>query len=115
MLFRSTFGKGSVQSVLSLRNGGGMRLTTSRYYTPLGRSIQAKGIQPDVVIPSVRVMEDTDDHRREIDLEGHLDREEDATAMVTDSEVSAEEDYALYQALILLKGSRLLSIKSSTQ
>ena len=45
-----TFGKGSVQSVLNLRNGSGIRLTTSRYYTPSGRSIQAEGIQPDVEI-----------------------------------------------------------------
>ncbi len=44
-----TFGKGSVQSVLPLRNGGGIKLTTARYYTPSGRSIQAEGIEPDVV------------------------------------------------------------------
>lgn len=110
-----TFGKGSVQSVLSLRNGGGLRLTTSRYYTPLGHSIQARGIQPDVLIPNVKVIEGSDDHRREADLEGHLGREEDATAMVTGSEVSAKDDYALYQALILLKGNRLLSGKNPVE
>ena len=105
----STFGKGSVQSVLNLRNGGGMRLTTSRYYTPNGHAIQARGIQPDVVIPNMQVVEDNGHHRREADLEGHLDGEADQSSVVFDSEVTAEDDYALYQALILLKGSHLLS------
>lgn len=70
-----TFGKGSVQSVLPLRNGAGIKLTTARYYTPSGRSIQAEGIEPDVVIEWDE-MTDTGDFRvREVDLEGHLDKE----------------------------------------
>ncbi len=67
-----TFGKGSVQSVLNLRNGSGIRLTTSRYYTPSGRSIQAEGIQPDVEITAVQMVENDDLRKREADLERHL-------------------------------------------
>jgi carboxyl-terminal processing protease len=67
-----SFGKGSVQSVLPLRNGGAIKLTTARYYTPTGRSIQARGILPDVEV----VFDDSDgmDTRgREADLDHHLD------------------------------------------
>jgi carboxyl-terminal processing protease len=60
-----TFGKGSVQSVLPMRNGSGIKLTTARYYTPAGRSIQALGIVPDVLI-------DEGGGSREADLDGHL-------------------------------------------
>jgi len=103
-----TFGKGSVQSVLNLRSGAGLRLTTSRYYTPLGRSIQAEGIQPDVEIPTLQVMPDTDPHEREADLDRHLDSEPETNPGTFVSDVSAADDYAMYQALILLKGAALL-------
>lgn len=71
LLGTQTFGKGSVQSILPLSNDGGIRLTTSRYFTPSGRSIQAKGITPDIVV------EDSDNAYqaftvREADLENHL-------------------------------------------
>ena len=68
-----TFGKGSVQSVLPLRNGGGIKLTTARYYTPTGRSIQAEGIFPDVEI-YLSESDENDGRLRESDLEGHLAR-----------------------------------------
>jgi len=103
-----TFGKGSVQSVLNLRNGSGLRLTTSRYYTPSGRSIQAEGIQPDIEIPPIEVIADTEPHKSEADLERHLDSEPEATQGTFTSDVSAADDYAMYQALILLKGATLL-------
>lgn len=64
-----TFGKGSVQSVLPLRNGGGIKLTTARYYTPSGRSIQARGITPDVEVDGA-----VDERQREADLERHLEQ-----------------------------------------
>jgi carboxyl-terminal processing protease len=71
-----TFGKGSVQSVLPLANNGGIKMTTARYFTPNGRSIQAKGIVPDIVVEegnetlaSLRV--------READLERHLQNPND--------------------------------------
>lgn len=106
---QTTFGKGSVQSVLSLRNGGGMRLTTSRYYTPSGRSIQAIGIRPDIETPAVKVLDNEGGLRHESDLDRHLDSEADDSSVVFGSEVSAEQDYAMYQALILLKASNVLS------
>ena len=108
-----TFGKGSVQSVLNLRNGSGMRLTTSRYYTPSGRSIQAEGIQPDVEIAPVQVMDSDNETQREVDLDRHLEREADKDTVVFGSEVSAADDYMMYQALILLKGASVLSLNAN--
>jgi carboxyl-terminal processing protease len=69
----TTFGKGSVQSILELPRGAGLRLTTARYYTPNGRSIQAEGVHPDVVIetPDPTGLSALELHER--DLEGHLD------------------------------------------
>jgi carboxyl-terminal processing protease len=105
----NTFGKGSVQSVLNLRNGSGIRLTTSRYYTPSGRSIQAEGIQPDVEIVAVKIVENQKKRRREADLDRHLNGEPEKVPAVFDSDVSAADDYMMYQALILLKGASLLT------
>ena len=104
-----TFGKGSVQSVLSLRNGAGIRLTTSRYYTPSGRSIQAEGIQPDVEVPTIKIVENKDKRTRESDLEHHLDAEPEKASVVFGSEVGAHDDYMMYQALILLKSASIFS------
>jgi len=104
-----TYGKGSIQSVLNLRNGSGIRLTTSRYYTPSGRSIQAEGIQPDVEIAPVKIIEGDDKHKREADLDRHLNAEPENGSLVFSSEVSADDDYMMYQALILLKGASILS------
>jgi carboxyl-terminal processing protease len=69
-----TFGKGSVQTIFELPGGAGMRLTTMRYYTPSGRSIQAEGIKPDVVIQSAQAAV-PGQVVRESDLEGHLPAE----------------------------------------
>lgn len=104
-----TFGKGSVQSVLNLRNGSGMRLTTSRYYTPSGRSIQAEGIRPDIEIPPVQAIETEDGHQREADLERHLGSEPGTGNEAFDSVVSPLDDYAMYQALLLLKSASVLA------
>jgi carboxyl-terminal processing protease len=68
-----TFGKGSVQAILSLPSGAGLRLTIARYYTPSGRSIQADGVHPDIVIDSPRLA--GANVVRERDLEGHLPAE----------------------------------------
>ncbi|WP_437675586.1 S41 family peptidase [Sorangium sp. So ce131] len=70
----TTFGKGSVQTIFELPGGGGVRLTTMRYYTPNGRSIQAQGIRPDIVIESPP-QEVASTILREQDLEGHLPAE----------------------------------------
>lgn len=67
-----TFGKGSVQSILPLRNGSGIKLTTARYYTPSGRSIQAEGIEPDLVLDWNDEPAGEDERLREADLERHL-------------------------------------------
>jgi carboxyl-terminal processing protease len=72
-----TFGKGSVQTILPLPNNQAVKLTTARYYTPSGRSIQAKGISPDIVVedaPEARVL------LREADLQHHLSVEDDKSA-----------------------------------
>jgi carboxyl-terminal processing protease len=66
----STFGKGSVQAIVSLPGGAGMRLTVSRYYTPSGHAIQADGVHPDVSVEMKK--DDKTDSYREKDLEGHL-------------------------------------------
>ena len=71
----ATFGKGSVQTILELPGGAGLKLTTMRYYTPNGRSIQAQGIQPDLVIDGERRADDPLAITREKDLEGHLPAE----------------------------------------
>ncbi|AKT36236.1 S41 family peptidase [Chondromyces crocatus] len=67
----TTFGKGSVQTIYELPGGAGMRLTTMRYYTPSGRSIQAQGVQPDVVVQAAKG-DKLAEVMRESDLEGHL-------------------------------------------
>lgn len=81
-----SFGKGSVQTVIPLKNGSGIKLTTARYYTPDGRSIQAKGIVPDIKVPFVPPQSDRDKNQnpfsiyREQKLEGYLDRENTGNA-----------------------------------
>lgn len=97
-----TFGKGSVQSVLPLSGDSALKLTTARYFTPLGRSIQADGIHPDVVLTPAKVDESRRRNIREADLPGHLGIDHAATE--DNNEALAKEDYDLYQALSLLTG-----------
>jgi carboxyl-terminal processing protease len=68
----NTFGKGSVQSIIELPGGAGLRLTTARYYTPSGHAIQADGIHPEMVIEPSRAAGEPEHVVRERDLEGHL-------------------------------------------
>jgi carboxyl-terminal processing protease len=70
-----TFGKGSVQSIVDLPDGAGLRLTTMRYYTPKGRSIQAQGIQPDVLVAGANLTDQAYGVIREHDLDNHLPAE----------------------------------------
>lgn len=110
ILGEQTFGKGSVQSVLPLRNGGGIKLTTARYYTPSGRSIQAEGIAPDLpVVPQMTAMKQDDSRVREADLERHLEAKGEYKALNKDDTVDPEKDYPLWEALRLLRGANLLS------
>jgi carboxyl-terminal processing protease len=124
-----TFGKGSVQTIIPMGDGSGLRLTTARYYTPSGTSIQATGIEPDVVVPALQLNAVTNgnarNHLREKDLKGHLENgnaKEDPT--IKESKDSAPEtgpdkaamdeaeiakDNQLHTALLILKGLNVLS------
>ena len=94
-----TFGKGSVQTVLELDKGYGLKLTTARYYTPNGRSIQAKGIVPDIILKKTEMkskesIEDEDVFsRRESDLAGHL-KMEDLDKLTTEEIVDVQKGNA---------------------
>ncbi|WP_223160931.1 S41 family peptidase [Salinicola aestuarinus] len=105
-----TFGKGSVQQVLPLGNGDGLKLTTARYYTPSGRSIQAEGISPDVRVVRGRLeVEDGADFQlRESDLRGHLINADGDTARRPDGTPVAADDYQLGEALNLLKALNVI-------
>lgn len=109
-----SFGKGSVQTILPLGKDSAIKLTTALYYTPSGRSIQAEGITPDILIPPLKMEEDQDAKDlaaldvTEKDLEDHLDNEKKADKNSKDIDAShialAKKDYQLYSALLLLKG-----------
>lgn len=106
-----TFGKGSVQSVLPLRNGAGIKLTTGRYYTPSGKSIQAQGIVPDVPVTSaVQIVTLDDDRKQEADLVRHLDNETEKVNETQGEIIEIEEDYPLFEALNLLRAAHILSV-----
>ena len=116
-----TFGKGSVQTIMPLGNATAIKLTTARYFTPSGRSIQAKGITPDIVVeepganPLARL--------RESDLERHLDKDAaerkqgaprtQPAAPITELpkpiELGSKEDFQLTQALNFLQGKQVLN------
>ena len=106
-----TFGKGSVQTIVSLDDGSALKLTTSRYYTPSGHSIQARGIIPDIELPPLRIeAADRGASILEGNLPGHLesdDRPDPDTASAASAESLAVEDFALFQAINLLKGLAL--------
>ena len=120
-----TFGKGSVQTILPLESDSALKLTTARYYTPSGRSIQASGITPDIIIDKVKIEKlDVPDHRiKEANLARHLKNDtaemEDAIS-AGDAELEkqlaetplAKRDYALYEALNVLKGLIILKKQS---
>lgn len=110
-----SFGKGSVQTILPTSNGAAVKLTTARYYTPSGRSIQAEGIEPDIALAHVK-LESLDKAAftpvKEADLSGHLKngKTTNGNAPVSDKDKEALEiqDYSLYEALNLLKGISIL-------
>lgn len=107
-----TFGKGSVQSIMPLRNATAIKLTTARYYTPNGRSIQAEGIVPDVRVDDLRVSEREAVARqtRESDLPRHLRGDADADSeSQAPASALATQDYVLAEALNLLKGLNIFT------
>ena len=104
-----TFGKGSVQSVIPLSDGSGLRLTTARYYTPSGTSIQSTGITPDIIV-KIEAKNGIKEHAvvREKDLERHLRNEKEEEKGQTEQEtapleVSEKDDIQLQRAIDLLK------------
>ena len=110
-----SFGKGSVQTVLPLDNKRGIKLTTALYYTPSGSSIQAKGIEPDIIIDELTIPKSKNDNKltefSEADLNGHIlvnnqDKTADANKkkLSQNAEALLHEDYQLYTALSILKG-----------
>ncbi|BBP03215.1 peptidase S41 [Sulfuriferula plumbiphila] len=128
-----SFGKGSVQTVLPLGNGTGIKLTTARYYTPAGRSIQNKGITPDIVVEEGTVtgaQRDPNLNIREADLDRHLDNPQTGThkpattpaiiivpekpakpvkpEKLEPGEVISKNDFQFNQALSLLKGLSII-------
>ena len=99
VLGSETFGKGSVQTVYPLEDGSGLRLTTARYYTPSGRSIQEVGIEPDILVAPapVRIAEAGErgpQRVRERDLEGHLIHEDGESGSAPDSAPNSDADPA---------------------
>ena len=133
LLGTRSFGKGSVQTIIPLAGHGAMRLTTSRYYTPSGRSIQGEGIEPDIEVLPARIEAiETARLRREADLRGALDRGDqepedpakaapdengakgeepgagdDVEAEAKDEAAKPIEDYQLSRAIDLLRGIAL--------
>ena len=106
-----TFGKGSVQTILPISNGAALKLTTARYFTPKGRSIQAAGIVPDIVTEQAKLTKaETRERLKESDLAGHLKNNKNSNKTKEDKkEQSVEEkDYQLQEALNLLKGISII-------
>jgi len=135
-----SFGKGSVQTIIPLSDDSGLRLTTARYYTPKGRSIQAKGITPDITVEAVELPKTTGKkdtlHLREKDLENHFEGEDKPEADETKKDEKKNEkkdekkdektdkvstrlednlknDYQILRALDLLKGWELIKSMGS--
>ena len=106
-----TFGKGSVQTIVTLDDGSALKLTTSRYYTPSGHSIQARGIIPDIELPALRVeAAESGSSILEGNLPGHLESDGGPPAETrpgASAESLAVEDFPLFQAINLLKGLAL--------
>ncbi len=121
-----TFGKGSVQTIKPLTQKTAIKLTTARYYTPSGRSIQAEGIEPDITLANVSLEskeKNSFSQIKESNLKGHLEHQKDKKpskknkvikdASEKDSKDNKNKDYALHEALNLLKGLNILGMNKS--
>ena len=95
----ASFGKGSVQTIIPVSSKGAIRLTTARYFTPSGRSIQAKGIDPDIYVPQSKIeVIENNNSRKEVDLRGHLDEkssENDTNAINNNSKIDETDTKSL--------------------
>jgi carboxyl-terminal processing protease len=112
----TSFGKGSVQTIIPVQRDSAMRLTTARYYTPSGNSIQAKGIVPDIIVKQAKIEElEPFSNRKESDLKGHLENPTEGNANLekikkenSNTEVENKKiDYQLNRAIDLLEGISL--------
>ena len=123
----TSFGKGSVQTIIELEGGYGLKVTTARYYTPSGRSIQAKGIEPDIALKNISLENEKEDSvlgdTKESDLNGHLEVE-DPSQLSDEEIITAQEnkkseedekvieklkkDYFVHEATNLLKALTVL-------
>jgi carboxyl-terminal processing protease len=127
ILGTQSFGKGSVQTIMSLPGHGAMRLTTARYYTPSGRSIQGEGVTPDIIVePSKIEAISKAAGRRESDLKGALENDNaknkaeeinnKANTLLKDNEkVEEPVDYQLMRALDLIRGVHLFTVEKESK
>ncbi len=115
-----SFGKGSVQTIQELRNGGAVKFTTARYFTPKGRSIQAVGIVPDIVIENYQATKKITHgltSLKEADLSGHISNPNKKISKNQKKKLTEEDrlieklqkDYKIHEALNLLKGMKILA------
>jgi carboxyl-terminal processing protease len=106
-----SFGKGSVQTVVPLSEDRAVKITTARYFTPNGRSIQAQGISPDVVVEELQLDRQAPslNQVREVDLAGHLENESEGAVQSSVQADLASDDFQLYQALTMLKALNILN------
>lgn len=116
ILGTTSFGKGSVQTIIPVQKNSAMRLTTARYYTPSGNSIQAKGIIPDIIVKQAKIEElEPFSNRKESDLKGHLSNPDETNKNLEEiinktNESKVEDkkfDYQLNRAIDLLEGISL--------
>ena len=101
-----TFGKGSVQTIIPVTSKGAVRLTTARYFTPSGNSIQAKGISPDIYVPQSKLeILENNNSRREADLRGALDSDskQENNKNSSNDKDSTINDYQLNRAIELIR------------
>lgn len=118
-----SFGKGSVQTIQELRSGGAVKITTARYFTPKGRSIQGEGITPDIILDRYEIKDSNDEASlriKESDLTGSISNPTKSQEAIKKAEsegkkeedkkphIKASEDFQLYEALLLLKGLNIL-------
>ena len=115
-----SFGKGSVQTIQELRNGGAVKFTTARYFTPNGRSIQALGIEPDIKLKDLKVMLQNNksvEQIKESDLSGHISNPNGKSGNENTNKENKiangaieklQNDYGVHEALNLLKGMSIL-------
>lgn len=125
----TSFGKGSVQTIIELEDGYGLKVTTARYYTPSGRSIQAKGIEPDIALKNISLENEKEESvigdAKEKDLNGHLEVEDDPSELSSEEIIESQEnkkeeqdkktieklkkDYFVHEASNLLKALTVLN------